>query len=138
MAHIESRSSSRAKSPVKKTISRAIAKSPVKLKEYSFPINQVKKMIGKKLIVIHPFINILRTHRDMAETIKEKFNVEKNKKKSMVMFAMYNNGIWQVYKNIEIFIAITYISYKDMENTNISVTINECPKISRSELQKLL
>ena len=123
-------------------------KDKVHIIKNSFPIYQVKKMIGKKLIIPWNSLIISIQNRNAAKIIKTKIiesyknDTSSNKKqKTLVLMAICNNGVLQVFKNIEIFIAINSISYKELNEgvgNNINIIIHQYPKMTKNEINKLL
>lgn len=117
----------------------------------SFPIQQVKKMIGKKLIIPMPNMPINIQDKNSAKLLKTKILEEKNtsspsaahigKKKNLIITAMYNNGVLHVFKHIDIYLAINSISYKELAagvGDSITVIIHQYPKLLKSDLKKIL
>ncbi len=110
-----------------------------------FTLQQVKKMIGKKLIVL--MVNRVVTVQDknsakiLKAKILEQHSIEKSSKcKNMIITTMYNDGILYVFKNIDIYLAIGYISYKEMVGIGdtITVIVQQYPKLSKSDLKKIM
>lgn len=119
----------------------------------SFPLQQVKKMIGKKLILPLPSLIVSIQEKNSAKLLKSKIleaysvdKSDKSKKKNLVLTTMYNNGILYVFKHIEVYLAISSISYKEMANgvggncvgDNIIVIVQQYPKLTKMELKTLL
>ncbi len=109
-----------------------------------FPLEQVKKMIGKKLII--PISGLIITIQDKnnAKVLKTKIleNISEKvvKSKNIIITVMYNGGILNVFKQIEVYLAICSISYKEMANVgdNIMITIHQYPKLTKTELKKIM
>lgn len=125
------------------------SKEKVTFTKNSFPLQQVKKMIGKKLIVPLPNLIVTIQDKNNAKILKTKilemFKSDKSdknvKKKNLIITTVYNNGILHVFKHIDIYLAISSISYKEMSDgvgDNILVTVQQYPKLSKSELKKLV
>lgn len=99
-------------------------------------------MIGKKLIILMPNMTVTIQEKASAKAIKAKLlESESNRKhKNIIISAMCNNGILYVFKNIDMFLVINSISYKEIEKgmcENISVIIHQYPKMSRGELKSI-
>ncbi len=118
-------------------------KSPIT--KNSFPLYQIKKMIGKKLIIPWTSLTITIQDRNSAKLMKAKIleasSADGKKVKNLLLVATCNNGVLQVFKNIDAFLAINSISYKELNNgvgSNINVLIHQYPKLSKNEIRTLL
>jgi hypothetical protein len=110
-----------------------------------FPLQQVKKMIGKKLIILMPNIVVTIQDKNNAKVLKAKIleqhaTDKATKCKNVVITVMYNNGISYAFKHVDVYLAIGSISYKEMTNVGdtIMVTVQQYPKLSKTELKKIL
>lgn len=104
-----------------------------------FSLYQVKKMIGKKLIVLPPNLVMTIQDKNNAKLLKQK--IIESGKKNLILTVMCNQGIMFLLKNIDIFMAINSISYKELENDNINniiVNIIQYPKLTKNEIHALL
>jgi hypothetical protein len=126
-----------------------LSKEKINIIKNSFPIQQVKKMIGKKLIVPLPSLTVTVQEKNSAKLIKTKLldvEINKNeksttKKKNLILTAMCNNGVLYVFKNIDMFLAINSISYKELNDgvgDNITVIIHQYPKLTKTELKNFM
>ncbi len=108
----------------------------------NFSIYQIKKMIGKKLIVIYPLIVVSIHDKNAAKLLKTKINEQVDKKtKNLTLNAMCNGGILYVFKNIDVYLFINSLSYKELDSgsgNNINIIINQYPKMTKAEIKKML
>lgn len=133
-----------------------VKKEKIQIIKNSFPICQIKKMIGKKLIIPWPSLVITTQDRNNAKIMKAKIiefslandtndvakHITTKKPKHLIITAMCNNdGILQVFKNIDVLLAINSISYKELSDgigKDIFITIHQYPKLSKTEIKTLL
>lgn len=121
-------------------ISRKSSKRNASVKN-SFSIYQIKKMIGKKLLIIHPIISAHNQLKSSSKNIKEKILDNTNSAKNLVLTATCNSGILFVFKNIDTFLAINSVSYKELEsnkNIDINVVIVQYSNLTKQEVKELL
>ena len=111
----------------------------------NFTICQIKKMIGKKLLSISPLIISNIQDKNSSKNIKVKILeglTDKSKSaKNLIITTVCTNGILYVIKNIDIFLAINSISYKELEtfkNNDINVVMLQYPQMSKSEIKELI
>ena len=127
-------STSNRKSPTKGTI-----KSSDIIKN-NFTMYQMKKMIGKKLILLWSGIDITIQDKNSARLTKTKI-LETTTKKNLVITTFCNQGVLYVIRNIDIFLALSTISYKELEISkcnDVNVIIIQYPKLSKSEIKELI
>jgi hypothetical protein len=107
----------------------------------TFSFIQIKKLIGKKLIIPWNGIIISDCINQKAKKIKEKIieNV-KGRQKNMILSAMLINGILHVIFGIEVLISIMSISYTEIKKYNIdsNIEVIQYPKIPKLDIHKLL
>lgn len=107
----------------------------------SFTIYQIKKMIGKKLIIMHPSITNSNQYKVLSKNIKEKILDTNNSSKNLILTASCNNGVLNIFKNIETLLAINSISYKELEankNIDINIVIIQHPNLTKQEVKELI
>ncbi len=109
----------------------------------NFTIYQIKKMIGKKLLLIHPSINtpIINQYKAISKNIKEKILDINNSSKNLILTATCNNGVLYIFKNAETLLAINSISYKELEsnkNIDVNVVIIQHPNLTKQEVKDLM
>jgi hypothetical protein len=109
----------------------------------NFTIYQIKKMIGKKLLLIHPSINapIINQYKSVSKNIKEKILDTNNSSKNLILTATCNNGVLYIFKNAETLLAINSISYKELEsnkNIDVNVIIIQHPNLTKQEVKDLI
>jgi hypothetical protein len=100
---------------------------------------QIKKMIGKKLLLPWSNLNVSVQDKNLARTIKTKI-LETSTKKSVILTAMCNQGVLFIIKNIDVFLALQAISYKELEESkcnNLSVVVIQYPKLTKAEIIEL-
>lgn len=121
------------------------------LKKYNiiknnFTIYQIKKMIGKKIILISPLITADSNHKNLSKIIKSKIleNISDIKLgvKNLIITTVCSNGILYVIKNIEVFLAINSISYKELDtyknNNDINILVLQYPQMPKSEIKEII
>ena len=84
-----------------------------KLVKNTYTLLQVKKMIGKKLIIPWKNISIMAESKDKAKKLKR--ILLKNPGKRLVIIASCMKGILNVVDCIEKYLAITMLSYSDIK-----------------------
>jgi hypothetical protein len=116
----------------------------VKPVKNTFTIIQVKKMIGKRLIVPWKGLNIPPQElKENAKKIVKKIvdsTFDKGSKK-LVLTTICINGILNVICGLERSTAISMISYKEIEKLNTSeilVVIIQHPKMSQANIKKII
>ena len=105
-----------------------MVKTKTKVKPYiknNYTIYQIKKMIGKKLIILYPTINIKLMYKNLAKENKKKIleTIFKNNK-NIVLSAVCIKGIIYIISNIEYYLTINSISYKEIEQYSLNKFIN--------------
>ena len=106
----------------------------------TFTLYQVKKMIGKKLIMPWNNITISIQDKNSSKFIKSKV-LETSTKKNIILTTMCVQGILYVIKNIDMYLAIHSISYKELEDFNcndISVIVIQYSKMNKTEVLNLI
>lgn len=110
----------------------------------TFTILQVKKMIGKKLIVPWQGLNIPPQElKENAKKVVKKIIESSSQKgsKKLVLTTVCINGILNVICGLERSTAISMISYKEIEKLNTSeirVVIIQHPKMSQTGIKNLI
>jgi hypothetical protein len=106
----------------------------------SFTIPQIKKMIGKKLLTHHPSINISVKEKNNAKLMKVKFIEDIGKKsKNIILTVSCSNGILYVFRNLDIYLMLCGISYKELEEpvlANTVITVLQYPKLTKIEINE--
>jgi hypothetical protein len=105
----------------------------------NFTIYQIKKMIGKKLIIPWPGSVITIQEKNLSRNTKNKI-LDAVGKKNLVITTFCSHGVLYVIRNMDIYLALNLISYKELEgmNNEINVTIIQYPKLSKSEIKSIL
>jgi hypothetical protein len=116
----------------------------VKPVKNTFTIIQVKKMIGKKLIVPWKGLNIPPQElKENAKKVAKKIvesSAQKGSKK-LVLTTVCINGILNVICGLERSTAISMISYKEIDKLNTSeirIIIIQYPKMSQANIKNLI
>lgn len=110
----------------------------------TFNLMQVKKMIGKKLIVPWKGLNIPPQElKDKAKKIKKKIidSVSQKGTKKLVLTTVCINGVLNIINGLERSNAISMISYKEIQKLNMSdikVVIVQYPKLSQTNIKNLI
>lgn len=107
----------------------------------TFSLFQLKKLIGKKLIIIWKGILITDELKNKAKKTKEKLIESFKKKKTCSLTAICINGVLHVIYGVEFLLAIMCISYIDMKKYKICecyIEISQYPKMINDEIQKML
>jgi hypothetical protein len=108
----------------------------------TFSFVQIKKLVGKKLIIPWKDIIISDDIKQEAKKIKEKIieSAKLGKQKNIILSAMIINGILHIIFGIDILLAIMDVSYTEIKKYNIVLNIEviQYPKIPKLEIQKLL
>ena len=118
-----------------------LKKLKVKVIKNTFSVIQIKKLIGKKLIVVWKGIIITNEIKEKAKKTKEKLLESFKKKKVVSITAMCISGILHVIYGIDILLAIMNISYTDIKKYNIGVCyieIIQYPKLPKDDIQSLM
>jgi hypothetical protein len=117
----------------------------VKPVKNTFTIIQVKKMIGKKLIVPWKGLNIPPQElKENAKKVIKKIIESSHQKgtKKLVLTTVCINGILNIIGGLERYTAISMISYKEIEKLDtlgeICVIIIQHPKISQANIKNLI
>lgn len=121
-------------------------KKPLKIQpiKNNFSMYQIKKMIGKKLLLPWVGLNINIQIKNSSKVIKSKIleNMSTNSVKNLILTTVENQGILYVIKNLETYLAINSVSYKEMESMQLSENINiiiiQYPKLSKSDIKLLI
>jgi hypothetical protein len=108
-----------------------------------FNLLQIKKMLGKKLIITWKGLNI-HAHELKEESKKMKKKImefgSKNAKK-IVITTVCLNGVLNIISGVGRAGAITMISYKEIQKlnlTDIKVVIIQYPKMSQTNIKNLI
>ncbi len=108
----------------------------------NFNLYQIKRLIGKKLLIVSSLIPITIQMKNSSKIIKSKIlDVSGNSIKNLIITTTCSNGILYVIKNVENFLAISSISYKEidsLQNTNINVVIVQYQKLSKKEIKDII
>lgn len=110
----------------------------------NFTLHQIKKLIGKKLLLMWPSLVISIQTKNSSKLIRTKIlDIPKDSTslKNLVITAMCSGGLLYVIKGAETFLAIGSISYKELDNiknTNINVLIIQYPKLNKKEIKDLI
>lgn len=121
--------------------SKIAALRPVK---NTFTLIQIKKMIGKKLIVPWKGLNTPPQEvKDDAKKIKKKVveSVSQKGSKKIMLTTVCIKGVLNIINGIERSLAISMISYKEIQKYNMSdikVVIVQYPTMSQANIKKLL
>jgi hypothetical protein len=94
-------------------------------------------MLGKKMIMLHSCINITNSERNNAKLLKPKI-FEDNKQ--LMVSAICREGILYVFKNIDVFLAIQSIPYKEIDDTkkNINITVLQYENMTRAKILSMI
>jgi hypothetical protein len=108
----------------------------------TFSFVQIKKLIGKKLIIPWKGIIISDDIKQKSKKIKEKIieNAKVCRQKNITLSSMLINGILHVIFGIDVLLAIMSISYTEIKKYNIESNIDviQYPKIHKLDIHKLL
>lgn len=109
----------------------------------TYDIFQIKRLIGKKLLIL--WKDSLNNKEKIYQSKKIKDILLKDttdKNKNIVFSAVCDNGILHVISNIEYYLALVSISYKEIETSSIcksiSITIIQYPKMPISDIKVLI
>ena len=106
-----------------------------------FPITQIKKMMGKKLIIPWKYIPITATLKDNIKKLKELIiTASPEKQKNIIIIGVCINGIINIIGGVDRLIAISSISYDEIKKYNLSnlnITIMQYSSISQTEIKRL-
>ncbi len=124
----------------------SLNKERITFTKNTFPLQQVKKMIGKKLIVPMPNLIVTIQDKNNAKILRSKImdsaqeKTASTKQRNLVLTTMYNVGILYVFKHIDVYLAISSISYKDMNaiGDTTLVVVQQYPKLTKHELKKIM
>ncbi len=103
-----------------------------------YPLIQVKKMIGKKLLIPWKNVSVLGETKDNAKKIKK--TLIKNTGKRLVLITTCVNGILNVVAGIEKYIALTTLSYSDIKKyklENFEVLIVQHQHLKAIEIKRM-
>ena len=117
-----------------------LKKNKTKAIKNTFSLIQVKRMIGKKLLLLHKTISVTDELKNKSKLLKEKLIESFKKNKTCCISAMCSNGILQVIHGAEALITIMSISYTDIKAHNISecpIEIIQYPKLTKGELDQI-
>jgi hypothetical protein len=110
-----------------------------------YTLQQIKKMTGKKLIISHSSVSVSVQIKNRAkfiksEMLKSEAKSDKSLPKKVMITTMCSDGILHVFKNMEVFLAINTISYKELSEiqNDIIVCVIQYPKLTKTEVKELL
>ena len=108
----------------------------------TFTVYQIKKMIGKKLIILFSPQILPPNIKTLVKNIKAKILENKRKNTVITFTVVCIKGILYVIKNMEYFLAINSISYKEIDKLDIEkrigVVIHQYPFMTKSEIKKII
>jgi hypothetical protein len=118
-------------------------KKTVKFIKNTFSIIQVKKMLGKKLIILWKGIPVASSVvKENAKKIKDSIISSNNEKqKNIVLSCVCLNGVLNIINGSDRILAISNISYDEIKKKNISdlnITILQYPKMSQLDIKKFV
>jgi hypothetical protein len=118
-----------------------LKKHKSKVIKNTFSLFQLKKLIGKKLIVIWKGISITDDLKNNLKKTKEKLIESFKKNKTCSITAMCISGILHVIYGVDILLAIMGISYTDIKKYEIGVCyveISQYPKLPRDDVHQII
>jgi len=121
--------------------SKLAALKPVK---NTFTLIQIKKMIGKKLIVPWKGLNTPPQEvKDNAKKVKKKIieSLSQKGSKKIMLTTVCINGVLNIISGMERSMAISMISYKEISKHNMSdirVVIVQYAKMSQANIKNLI
>lgn len=110
----------------------------------TFTLIQIKKMIGKKLIVPWKGLTVSPAElKEEAKKAKQKIMDSSDKKtsKKIVITTVCINGVLNIIGGLERSMAISMISYKEITKNNLSdirVVISQYSKMSQANIKNLI
>lgn len=108
-----------------------------------FNMIQIKKLIGKKLLIPWKWITITDKMKKQSQEVQKRLiSLAKDKNyKTIVMTATSINGVFIVIKGIERYMAINSTSYKTIKNNNMQhfkITLVCYPKLTQSKIKEMI
>lgn len=108
-----------------------------------FNMIQIKKMIGKKLLIPWKWIAITDKIKKQSQDVQKRLiSLAKEKNyKTIVMTTTSINGVFIVIKGLERYMAINSTSYKTIKNydmQNFRITLVCYPKLTQSKIKSML
>ena len=123
----------------------AKSKSVVKPVKNTFTLIQIKKMMGKKLIVPWKGLNTSPASlKDESKKFKKKITdsvKDPTGAKKIVITTVCINGVMNVISGLDRAVAISLFSYKELEKNSISdikVVISQYPRMSQADIKNLI
>jgi len=107
----------------------------------TFSLIQIKKLIGKKLILPWKCIIITDEIKQKSKQTKEKLLESFKSGKKISISVMCVSGILHVIFGVDILLAIMSIPYTDIKKNNIglyNIEVVQYPKIPKSDIQTLI
>jgi hypothetical protein len=118
-----------------------LKKHKIKSIKNTFLVSQVKKLIGKKLIILWKGIIITDEIKQKTKKTKEKLLESFKKKKVVSVTALCISGILHIIYGVDILLALMIISYTDIKKYDIGscyIEIIQYPKLSKADIQSLI
>ena len=109
----------------------------------TYDIQHIKKLIGKKIMIMSKGVLTTAKHRDDSKNIKALILTSRQQTRSnIIIHVMSTSGILQVIGGVPYFMAINNISYKDIEIhehlKTLDIKIIQCNKLSAIDTKKLI
>lgn len=108
----------------------------------TFSLTQIKKLIGKKLLILWKGIAITNEMKNKVKQTKDKLiDIFKSGKQKVSISTMCISGILHVIFGAEILLAIMNIPYTDIKKYDIgsyNIEVIQYTKIPKSGLQQLI
>ena len=131
---------------ISKNKSQMISKNNQNIKPVKniFNLIQVKKMIGKKLII--PWKGINKPPQEInynARKVKKKIleSAKNEKFKKIILSAICLNGVLNIINGLDRCMALSMISYKEIQKNNMenmNVIILQYPKMSQKNIKNII
>jgi len=104
----------------------------------TYNLLQVKKLIGKKLLIPGKNVSVLTETKDNAKKLKKALLNSNGKR--LVIITSCVGGILHVVEGIEKYLAVTMLSYSDIKKhklENLEIVIMQYPHLKSVELRRM-
>jgi hypothetical protein len=109
----------------------------------AFTLIQIKKMLGKKLIIPWKGLNVppAELKEEAKKTKKKIIDSHKDPTKKIIITTVCINGVLNIIGGLDRAAAISLFSYKDLENAELAETrviISQYPRMAQADIKNLI
>jgi len=104
----------------------------------TYNLLQVKKLIGKKLLIPWKNVSILNETKHNAKKVKKTLMTSRGKK--LVIITSCINGVLNVIEGVEKYLAITMLSYSDIKKyklEDLEIIVIQYPHMKINDIRKM-